>query len=60
MGSLPRKCSNKRTNLGLPYNVKPYWADFSDAGPGVGVSKFEVQFCDAEMARKSDLGTIVI
>ena len=31
--------------------VKPRWADFTDAGPGVGVSNFEVQFRDAELAR---------
>ena len=38
------------SDLGLPYNVKPLWADFSDAGPGVGVSNFEVHFHDVEMA----------
>ena len=31
--------------------VKPRWADFTDAGPGVGVSNYEVRFCDAELAR---------
>ena len=36
--------------------VKPNWADLTDAGPGVGVSNFEVKFRDAELARvhKSD------
>ncbi|KAL9965166.1 hypothetical protein ACROYT_G028929 [Oculina patagonica] len=31
--------------------VKPRWAEFTDAGPGVGVSNFEVVFRDAELAR---------
>ena len=31
--------------------VKPRWADFTDAGPGVAVSNFEVSFRDAELAR---------
>ena len=31
--------------------VKPRWADLSDAGPGVGVSNYEVRFRDAELAR---------
>ena len=31
--------------------VKPRWADFTDAGPGVGVSNSEVQSRDAEPAR---------
>jgi hypothetical protein len=35
--------------LNLP-PVKPRWADFSDAGTGVGCNNFEVQFRDAEMA----------
>lgn len=30
--------------------VKPRWADFCDAGPGVGSNNFEVQFRDAELA----------
>ena len=30
--------------------VKPRWADFTDAGPGVGCSNFEVRFRDAELA----------
>ena len=36
--------------------VKPVWCDLSDAGPGVGVSNFEVKIRDAEFARihKSD------
>lgn len=38
-------------DLGLPYDVKPIWADLTDAGPGVGISNFEVRFRDAEMAR---------
>ncbi|CAB3980890.1 Transient receptor potential cation channel subfamily A member 1 [Paramuricea clavata] len=32
------------------HSVKPCWADFSDAGPGVGCNNFEVQFRDEEMA----------
>lgn len=36
-------------DLKLPV-VKPRWADFTDAGPGVGSNNFEVQFRDAEMA----------
>ena len=36
--------------LNLP-RVKPRWADLTDAGPGVGVSNFSVQFRDAELAR---------
>lgn len=31
--------------------VRPRWADFTDAGPGVAVSNFEVSFRDAELAR---------
>ena len=30
--------------------IKPRWAEFTDAGPGVGVSNFEVIFRDAELA----------
>ena len=30
--------------------VKPRWCDITDAGPGVGVSNFEVRLRDAEMA----------
>jgi hypothetical protein len=30
--------------------IKPRWADVTDAGPGVGVSNFEVKFRDAEMS----------
>ena len=37
-------------NLQLP-SVKPRWCDLTDAGPGVGVSNFEVKFRDAEMCR---------
>ena len=37
-------------NLQLP-SVKPRWCDLTDAGPGVGVSNFEVEFRDAEMCR---------
>ena len=42
--------------LGKPYDVKPLWADLSSAGPRIGVSNFEVQFGDVEMATiwKSD------
>ena len=46
-------CSNEILafikRLDLPA-VKPRWADVTDAGPGVGVSNFEVRFRDAEMA----------
>jgi hypothetical protein len=31
--------------------VKPRVAYLTDAGPGVGVTNFEVKFCDAELAR---------
>ena len=31
--------------------VKPRWAEFTDAGPGVGVNNLEVSFRDAELAR---------
>ena len=36
--------------LNLPL-LRPKWADITDAGPGVGVSNFEVRFRDAEFAR---------
>ena len=36
--------------LQLPI-VKPRWCDLTDAGPGVGMSSFEVKFRDAEMCR---------
>ena len=38
------------SDLCLPL-VKPRWADLTDAGPGVGVSNYEVRFRDAELAR---------
>lgn len=38
------------SDLCLP-PVKPRWADLTDAGPGVGVSNYEVRFRDAELAR---------
>ena len=34
--------------------MKPNWADLTDAGPGVGVSNYEVRFRDTELARRSD------
>ena len=37
-------------NLQLPI-VRPRWCDLTDAGPGFGVSNFEVKFRDAEMCR---------
>ncbi|CAB4042502.1 Transient receptor potential cation channel subfamily A member 1 [Paramuricea clavata] len=37
-------------DLQLP-TVKPRWCDLTDAGPGVGVSNFEVKFRDAEICR---------
>ena len=42
-------------DLKLPI-VRPRWCDLTDAGPGVGVSNFEVKFRDAELCRvfKSD------
>ena len=36
--------------LKLPL-VKPKWCDLTDAGPGVGISNFEVKFRDAELCR---------
>ena len=41
---------NQINDLG-PVNVKPRWCDLSDAGPGVAVSNFDIQFRDAELAR---------
>ena len=43
------------TELKLPC-VKPKWCDLTDAGPGVGISIFEVKFRDVELCRifKSD------
>ena len=41
---------NQINDLG-PVVVKPGWCDLSDAGPGVAVSNFDVQFRDAEVAR---------
>lgn len=38
----------KLAELKLP-PVKPRWADFTDAGPGVGCSNFEVRFRGAEL-----------
>ena len=32
-------------------DVKSRWCDLSDAGPGIAVSNFDVQFRDAELAR---------
>ena len=34
-----------------PVGAKPRWCDLSDAGPGVAVSNFDVQFRDAKLAR---------
>ena len=39
------------SDLCLP-PVKPRWADLTDAGPGVGVSNYEVRFRDAELVKK--------
>jgi hypothetical protein len=36
-------------DINLP-QVKPRWADITGAGPGVGVSNFEVRFRDTELA----------
>ena len=41
---------NQINDLG-PVDVKPRWCDLSDAGPGIAVSKFDVHFRDAELAR---------
>ena len=41
---------NQINDLG-PVDVKPRWCDLSDAGPGVAVSNFDVEFRDAELAR---------
>jgi len=38
------------SDLRLP-TVKPRWTDLTDAGPGVGVSNYEIRFRDAELAR---------
>ena len=51
--SIPAKLSfmlNQINNLG-PADVKSGWCDLSDAGPGVAVLHFDVQFRDAEHAR---------
>ena len=47
---------NQINDLG-PVNVKPRWCDLRDAGPGVAVSNFGVQFQDAELARMWGLST---
>ena len=36
--------------------VKSRWADLTDAGPGVGVSNYDVRFRDAELARIHNSG----
>ena len=36
--------------LKLPL-VKPKWCDLTDAGPGVGISNFEVKFRDVELCK---------
>ena len=41
---------NQINDLG-PVDVKPRWCDLSDAGPGVAVSNFDIQFRYAELAR---------
>ena len=41
---------NQINDLG-PVDVKPRWCDLSDAGRGVAVSNFEIQFRDAELAK---------
>ena len=41
---------NQINDLG-PADVKPRRCDLRDAGPGVAVSNFDVQFRDAELAR---------
>ena len=50
--SLSRVCLkflDVMNNLALPI-IKPRWFENSDAGPGVGVSNFEVRFRDAELS----------
>ena len=37
-------------SLNLP-PVRPHWAEFTDAGPGVGANNTEVSFRDAELSR---------
>ena len=32
--------------------VKPHWPEFTDSGPSIGVSNFEVSSRDAELARR--------
>ena len=39
--------------------VKRRWADLTDAGPGVGVSNYDVRFRDAELARTTGCAAIV-
>ena len=41
---------NQINDIG-PVGAKPRWCDLSDAGPGVAVSNFDVQFRDAKLAR---------
>ena len=52
-GTMLQKCKNLLDllkSLDLPF-VRPRWAEFTDAGPGVGVNNSEVSFRDAELAR---------
>ena len=41
--ALCRDVLEKLRKLGLPFDVKPIWADFTDAGSGVGISNWEVE-----------------
>lgn len=45
-----QKLLQRLNEFELP-GVKPGWCDLTDAGPGVGVSNFEVRFRDAELSR---------
>ena len=44
------KVLNQLNSLKLP-PVKPRWAEFTDAGPGVGVNNVEVKIRSAELDR---------
>ena len=41
--ALCRDVLEKLRKLGLTFDVKPIWADLTDAGSGVGISNWEVE-----------------
>ena len=49
LSKICQKFLDVMNELALPI-VKPRWFENSDAGPGVGVSNFEVRFRDAELS----------